>query len=434
VEHRILDDGTLICKAARGEEIVSSLTALLEEKNIRAAQVSGIGACEEAEIGFFDPETKAYEKQLLREPLEVLSLSGNASRTEDGKTFLHLHVVLGDRRMAARGGHLFKLAAEPTLEIFVRPLKGVIERAMIPEIGLRLWKLALILAVLAFCAPAARAQLPPPPLEVGCRSQLDALSLELTVSWIQAQDVMTREQARALVKKKLAGSGVPDSYVDRIFADPRTAVIDAVSDRFGRPPAESAPYEQYRKYFLTEANIADGAQFLRDHAPLLLQVNARTGVDGALLAALTGVETRYGTNAGTFPIFSALYTIVRKVAKRSDWAAREEAELLKLCWKQGVDPHSILGSYAGAFGFVQFMPSSFNAYAVDFDGDGRTRLDEWPDALGSAANYLIGHGYDGTAAFDPGSAIGRSIYAYNHSENYVRAMLELRAEILKRRP
>lgn len=71
---------------------------------------------------------------------------------------------------------------------------------------------------------------------------------------------------------------------------------------------------------------------------------------------------------------------------------------------------------------------------MDFDGDGRTRLDEWPDALGSAANYLVRHGYDASSAFEPGSAIGRSIYAYNHSENYVRAMLELRAEILKRLP
>ncbi|OGS41698.1 MAG: hypothetical protein A2506_03400 [Elusimicrobia bacterium RIFOXYD12_FULL_66_9] len=273
--------------------------------------------------------------------------------------------------------------------------------------------------------------------EAGFRSQIDVLSVELSAALslpvFQAPDVLTPAQARALVKKKLQGSGVPDSYVDSVFDDARTTVIDGISERFGRP-AESLPYEEYRKFFLTEANIANGARFARDHAGLLMQVNGRTGVDGTLLTALTGIETRYGTYVGKFQVFSALYTIILKVQRRSDWAAREEAEVLKLCWKHREDPHAIVGSYAGAFGFVQFMPSSFNTYAVDFDGDGRTRWDEWPDALGSAANYLLRHGYDSSAPFEPGSPIGRSIYAYNHSDNYVRAMLELRAEILKRLP
>ncbi|OGS01228.1 MAG: hypothetical protein A2V88_02990 [Elusimicrobia bacterium RBG_16_66_12] len=286
------------------------------------------------------------------------------------------------------------------------------------------------LALLLLTAPAFAA-------EAGFRSELDDLSSELAAALSAPvgglPDAMTPEQARALVKKKLAGSGVPESYVDSVFDDPRTAVIDGISDRFGRP-AESLPYEQYRKFFLTEANIANGAKFGRDHRGLLSQVGARAGVDGTLLTALCGIETRYGASVGTFPVFSALYTIMLKVSKRADWAAREEAEVLKMGWKHTLDLHAIVGSYAGAFGFVQFMPSSFNAYAVDFDGDGRTRWDEWPDALGSAANYLIRHGYDSSAAFEPGSAIGRSIYAYNHSDNYVRAMLELRAEILKRLP
>lgn len=291
--------------------------------------------------------------------------------------------------------------------------------------------------LLLLTAPALAVRAPEGADEAGFRSQFDDLSSELSAALAvrasRLPDAMTPEQARALVKKKLAGSGVPESYVDSVFDDPRTAVIDGISDRFGRP-AESLPYEQYRKFFLTEANIANGARFAGDRRALLSQVGARAGVDGTLLTALCGIETRYGASVGTFPVFSALYTIMLKVSKRADWAAREEAEVLKMGWKHKLDVHGIVGSYAGAFGFVQFMPSSFNAYAVDFDGDGRTRLDEWPDALGSAANYLIRHGYDSSAPFEPGSAIGRSIYAYNHSDNYVRAMLELRAEILKRLP
>jgi membrane-bound lytic murein transglycosylase B len=162
-------------------------------------------------------------------------------------------------------------------------------------------------------------------------------------------------------------------------------------------------------------------------------VQGGRGVDEHLLAALVGVETFFGRNAGKTPTFGALYTISLRVPRRSDWAARELAELLRLCAPQGVDPHSISGSYAGAFGLAQFMPSSFVAYAVDQDGDGRKRWDEWPDMLGSAANYLVRHGYAG-AAFVPSSPIGRSIYAYNHSENYVKVVLELRAELLARAP
>lgn len=293
--------------------------------------------------------------------------------------------------------------------------------------------LALALALLAAAGVRASAGGD----EAGFRSQLDVLRLELSsvlaVSIFSVPDALTPEQARALVRKKLAGSGVPESSIDSVFDDPRTKLIDGIADRFGRP-AESLPYEQYRKFFLTEANIANGVRFVRDHRGLLNSAHGRTGVDGTLLTALTGIETRYGASVGTFPVFSALYTIMLKVPRRSDWAARETAEVLKMGFKQGIDPHALLGSYAGAFGLVQFMPSSFNAYAVDFDGDGRTRLDEWPDALGSAANYLVRHGYDSSAPFEPRSAIGRSIHAYNHSENYVRAMLELRAEILKRLP
>ncbi len=295
--------------------------------------------------------------------------------------------------------------------------------------------IALALLLLAPAASAGRTS--DDAAEAGFRSQIDVLGAELSAalsaSVFLVPDAMTPTQARALTKTKLAGSGVPESYVDSVFDDSRTAVIDAVTDRFGRP-AERLPYEQYRKFFLTEDNVANGARFMRDHRGLLSQVNGRTGVDATLLAALSGIETRYGASVGTFPVFSALYTIMLKVHKRSDWAAREEAAFLTMAWRQTVAAHAIVGSYAGAFGFVQFMPSSFNAYAVDFDGDGRTRLDEWPDALGSAANYLVRHGYDSSSAFEPGSPIGRAIYAYNHSDNYVRVMLELRAEILKRLP
>ena len=251
-----------------------------------------------------------------------------------------------------------------------------------------------------------------------------------------AEAEMTPARARALVKAKLAGSGVPDSYVDQVFDDPRTKLFPEIPGYFGgsHGPVTPAPYEQYRKQFITEARIEAGAQFVRDHRELLDAVTARYAVDGTLLTALVAIETRYGTAVGRYPVFDALNTIIQGVPRRSSWAVNEEAEFLKMTYKQSMDAHAVVGSYAGAFGYVQFEPSTYNKTAVDFDGDGQRRLDQWPDALGSCANYLSLSGYDAKAAFTPESPIGRSLFSYNHADNYVRVILELRGEIQKRLP
>lgn len=302
-------------------------------------------------------------------------------------------------------------------------------------------KIGLILGLLAAGAGSARAASNASALPAeGFSAEFDGLRAEmlprLAAARVAAASATPAAQARALVKAKLAGSGVPDSYVDGVFADPRTKLFPEIPGKFETPsgPVSPVPYEQYRKYFITETNVAAGAQFVRDHRALLDAVAARFKVDGTLLTALVSIETRYGTAAGKYPVFDALDTIIQNVPSRSAWAVREEAEFLKMAYAQGMDAHAVLGSYAGAFGYVQFEPSTYNSTAVDFDGDGQRRLDQWPDALASCANYLSRSGYDASAPYTPESAIGRSLYSYNHSSNYVRVILELRGEILKRLP
>lgn len=252
-----------------------------------------------------------------------------------------------------------------------------------------------------------------------------------------APDAKTPAQVRRAVDARLNGS-VPARLVDAFFADPRLKVIEGIAGRFGSGGTgtigEDLPYDQYRALFINPASLAAGARFLAARQGDLAAVEAHFGVDAYLLAALTGVETRFGAYTGKNPIGSALWTIALKVPSRSDWAVRELAELLIFAAAEREDPHAWLGSYAGAFGLVQFMPWSANRFAVDFDRDGRRRLFEWPDALGSGANYLVRNGYRRGAPFTPESAIGRSLYAYNHRENYVRVVLELRAELKKRAP
>lgn len=281
-------------------------------------------------------------------------------------------------------------------------------------------RLLLIAFVLSAASPA-RAQ----HLEQGFLAALGAVPAEKTPA-----------EALALIKAKLAGSGVPDAYVDGVFADARARLYLDIPPKFGTPtnPVPPTPYDQYRKYFVTPGNLDAGARFIADHRALLKSIEAKYRVDGALLVGLVCVETRFGTATGKYQVFDALNTIVQKVPQRSDWAAREAAAFLKMTYAQGMDAHAVLGSYAGAFGFVQFEPSTYDGVAVDFDGDGARRLDQWPDALASAANYLARAGYKAGDPFVATSSVGRSLRAYNHSDNYVQVILDLREEILKLHP
>ena len=225
---------------------------------------------------------------------------------------------------------------------------------------------------------------------------------------------------------------MPAGTADAAFADPLTRIIDGLAERFDTAPENHGTYEQYRRIFMTEERIAAGAKFFSERKDLLGAIERRFGVDPGLVVAFVGVETFYGRAAGSFDVFNALYTITRKVPRRSDWAARELAEYIKFCRAEGLGVHGAIGSYAGAFGYGQFMPSSFNAYGVDFDGDGRRGPFAWPDALASVANYTARHGYEPGGGFQEGSSNWKAIYAYNHSDFYVRVVIELRGAILAR--
>lgn len=238
-------------------------------------------------------------------------------------------------------------------------------------------------------------------------------------------------KAKAKVLARLNGA-LPAAYVDSVFADPRLRLDMRIPPRFAKP-SEALPYERYRQIFITETRIAAGAEFFRAQEALLDRVVARYGVDKHLLVGLVGVETFYGRGTGAHEVANALYTIIDQVPSRETFAVRELAEFLKFTHAERLDVFSVNGSYAGAFGLGQFIPSSFNGYSVDFDGDGRRRWDEWPDMFATISNYLKRNGYrPDSRDFSQGSPNYRAIHAYNHSDNYVRVVLELRQAVLDR--
>jgi membrane-bound lytic murein transglycosylase B len=175
----------------------------------------------------------------------------------------------------------------------------------------------------------------------------------------------------------------------------RTKPVDQVI-RLIMPPKDPGvrSWQAYRSRFIEPKRIAAGRRFMREHAAALAQAEARWGVPREVVAAIIGVETVYGRNQGNFVSFAALATLAFDYPPRAELFRRELAELLLLAREEKKDPLSYKGSYAGALGLPQFLPSSWRRYAVDFDGNGRIDLGTSPvDAIGSVANFLAEHGW-----------------------------------------
>lgn len=152
----------------------------------------------------------------------------------------------------------------------------------------------------------------------------------------------------------------------------------------------------YRSRVVEPSRVAAGARFWQHNAATLARAERETGVSAATIVGILGIETIYGKQMGGYRTLDALSTLAfdfpaahPRAAQRSAYFLQELEEFLRLCKTQGRDPLSVRGSYAGAMGMAQFMPSSWRQYAVDFDGDGRIDLFGSPaDAIGSVAHYL----------------------------------------------
>ncbi len=195
--------------------------------------------------------------------------------------------------------------------------------------------------------------------------------------------------AEAFVERISAEHGLDPDEIRAVLADARyqQSIIDAITR-----PAEARPWYQYRPIFLTDTRIAGGVEFWRANRELLEDIAEEFGIPVEIIVAIVGVETNYGTNTGSFRVIDALATLGFYFPRRAEFFASELGHFLSLAREEELPVREVRGSYAGAMGIGQFIPSSYRAYAVDFDGNGRRDL--WrslPDALGSVANYLAAH-------------------------------------------
>ncbi|MGQ4582432.1 lytic murein transglycosylase B [Lysobacter sp. F60174L2] len=211
------------------------------------------------------------------------------------------------------------------------------------------------------------------------------------------------EQARAeFVRTTSARYEIEPATIESVLgqAEIRDSIISAMTR-----PAEAKPWSAYRPIFISQARIDAGRAFLAEHRDALAKVEADTGVPAEIIVSIIGVETSYGGNMGSYPVVDALYTLAfayprtnepDKIARENQREAffRDElAQLFAMGKENGFDITTLKGSYAGAMGWGQFMPSSYRDYAIDGDGDGKVDLfGNLDDVFASVANYFVEKG------------------------------------------
>lgn len=214
----------------------------------------------------------------------------------------------------------------------------------------------------------------------------------LCASGLQAQTLMDFPRTANIIEILVGEHQFDAAAVEGWFAEGEYIARNV--ETLAKPAETTKTYAEYRPMFVSEQTVANGKRFMEQQREWLLLAESRTGVPGEVIAAIMGVETRYGNFLGVHRTFDALATLAITEGRRADYFQRELINFLLISRDQNFDPLSVKGSYAGAMGYPQFMPSSYLAYADDLDGDGN--IDIWNDpvdAIGSIARYLSEHGW-----------------------------------------
>jgi membrane-bound lytic murein transglycosylase B len=203
---------------------------------------------------------------------------------------------------------------------------------------------------------------------------------------------LDRPEIREFVEKTAAEQKVQSLDVYRLLAkaEPQPRIIELIT----KPAEKVSPWWQYRERFLTEQRISEGAQFMQEHRARLEKAHRDTGVAPEYVVAIIGVETFYGRITGKYRVLDALATLAFDYPPRAEFFRAELAQFMALSREENLDPLTAMGSYAGAMGASQFMPSSYRRYAVDGGKDRQRDLfADWDDIIASVANYFKEHGW-----------------------------------------
>ncbi|MFZ4703400.1 MAG: lytic murein transglycosylase B, partial [Candidatus Methylumidiphilus sp.] len=214
---------------------------------------------------------------------------------------------------------------------------------------------------------------------------------EPTLNIASGPGIADRADVQAFIWEMSRKHGFSSEALQRVFAGVNfnQAILTAMSK-----PYEAKPWYAYKKLFLTDARVAGGIDFKQRNAQALANAESKYGVSADIITAIIGVESSYGKRPGNYRVIDALSTLGFDYPKRGEFFRSELAQFLLLCRDEGIDPYQPIGSYAGAMGMPQFMPSSFRRLAADGDGDGRRDIWTNPaDAIASVARYFAANGW-----------------------------------------
>jgi membrane-bound lytic murein transglycosylase B len=209
----------------------------------------------------------------------------------------------------------------------------------------------------------------------------------LAVEHATRQDITEK-----LMDELVIEHGFDEQYIKSIFG--KVNYLPNLIDSISKPAEKTKTWPEYRAIFITPARIAAGVVFATKHQTLLNRASKETGVPISVLLGILGVETSFGRIMGRYKVIDSLYTLTVGYPPRSEFFRQQLINLFYLVREQNIAIETVRGSYAGAMGAPQFIPSSYRNFAIDGDGDGLIDLFEnWDDIVMSVANYLKVNGW-----------------------------------------
>lgn len=247
-------------------------------------------------------------------------------------------------------------------------------------------------------------------LRFSWRAAVTSLALAVS-SHAVAGDFSKYDELNDMIETLEAQQIYAPGELAKIFED--VSRQDKILELIARPAEKSREWKDYRPIFMQRSRVEAGLEFWQQYQEPLARAEAQFGVPASMILAILGVETKFGGNKGGYKVIEALSTLGFDYPPRAKFFRKELQEFLILSKQNGINPLEPKGSYAGAMGFPQFMPSSWRRLAIDFDGDGRIDLINNPvDAIGSIANYFKANGWK----TDEPVAVRAAIHGENYDE------------------
>jgi len=230
-------------------------------------------------------------------------------------------------------------------------------------------------------------------------SLLLLLLLLSSLGW--AKDYTQKREVRVFIDRMVKHYHFDRSYLNRLFShirfQKRALAIYVPKYREKRKPSTKyrnmGSWDRYETIILKPAKVDVGIAFMHKYRNTLIRAYRKYGVEPEYVTAIIGVESHYGKHTGRYPVLDALTTLAFEPNRRQKFYRSELKEFLLMTRREKVNPRNVKGSYAGAIGLGQFMPSNYKTFVVDFNGDGKKRMQHPEDAIGSVAYYFKRHGW-----------------------------------------